>query len=215
MTKAIFFIIFSFSFVFATNTVSTDRLEKKSAQRVKKGQYHNQKSTNRYQQRSDHRVKNREYKSKKSYRLHKKHPLKRRDRNFKKRDTVKRNFRTHNEFRRIKKQHYNNTHSRKHYKSPRSYYQGRRVYKQRGHRHYRSSWYDDFYYDRASFYDNYGYYYGYFNRIGYLLEGIFYKYDRYYTFRDRVRGKGIFDHRYYRPYIHDDYYDYDDSYYRR
>jgi len=54
-------------------------------------------------------------------------------------------------------------------------------------------------YERASFYDRYGYQYGYFSRRGFMFEGEFYRYDRSYTYRDRLRGRGLFDHRYYRP----------------
>jgi hypothetical protein len=71
--------------------------------------------------------------------------------------------------------------------------------RQRGHRHFKRGWFLAYLYDRASFYDNEGFYYGYFNRYGYYFEGVFYRYDRYYTYRDRLRGRGLFDHRYYMP----------------
>ena len=148
------------------------------------------------------------------YKAQRKHKQQKLDKNLRKRDTVKRNFRTHQEFKKMKKRH-QKAQRRIHHQPSRTYFNDRRAYKQRGYRHYRQAWYFDFFYDRASFYDRYGYYYGYFNRMGYFLEGIFYRYDRYYTFRDRVRGRGLFDHRYYRPYLHNDYYDYDDPYYRR
>ena len=61
-------------------------------------------------------------------------------------------------------------------------------------------------YDRASFSDRHGYYYGYFDRRGYMFEGEFYRYDRFYSYRDRMRGKELFGHRYYRPVIN--YYSY-------
>lgn len=70
---------------------------------------------------------------------------------------------------------------------------------QRGYRHYRRSWYMTYRYERASFYDRYGYKYGYFSRRGFMFEGDFYRYDRYYTYRDRLRGRGLFERRYYRP----------------
>jgi len=81
----------------------------------------------------------------------------------------------------------------------------------RGYRHTRNSWYLAYRYERASFYDRHGYYYGYFNRRGYMFEGEFYRYDRYYTYRDRVRGKGLFEHRFYRPVM--DYYYAGNDYY--
>ena len=89
-----------------------------------------------------------------------------------------------------------------------SRYQDRRA---RGYRHTRNSWYLAYRYERASFYDRHGYYYGYFNRRGYMFEGEFYRYDRYYTYRDRVRGKGLFEHRFYRPVM--DYYYASNNYY--
>lgn len=61
-------------------------------------------------------------------------------------------------------------------------------------------WYRGYRYERLPFFDRYGYFYGYFNEIGYFFEGIFYRYDRYYTYRDRLRGRGLFDHFYYRPF---------------
>ena len=225
MTKSILLITFGLSTLFATNTVSPNISEKATEQRVEKRQHQTEKKhhrTERKHQRQkvdqgqyriekkdrQQKIENRKNRSEqRRYKAQRKQQQKM-DRKLKKRDTVKRNFRTHNEFKRVKKQHRNGYH-KMHHKPVKKYYN------HRGYRHYRQAWYDDFYYDRASFYDRYGYYYGYFNRIGYFLEGIFYRYDRYYTFRDRVRGKGIFDHRYYRPYTHNDYYDYDDPYYRR
>ena len=70
---------------------------------------------------------------------------------------------------------------------------------QRGYRHTRRNWYLTYLYERASFYDRHGYRYGYFSRRGFMFEGEFYRYDRYYTYRDRLRGRGLFEHRYYRP----------------
>jgi len=69
----------------------------------------------------------------------------------------------------------------------------------RGHRHTKRGWVLAYRYDRAAFYDHDGFYYGYFNRYGYYFEGVFYRYDRFYTFRDRVRGRGLFNHLFYRP----------------
>ncbi|AKF24748.1 hypothetical protein YH65_04615 [Sulfurovum lithotrophicum] len=69
----------------------------------------------------------------------------------------------------------------------------------RGHRHPKRGWNLAYRYDRAAFYDRNGFYYGYFNRYGYFFEGVFYRYDRFYTYRDRVRGKGLFDRLFYPP----------------
>ncbi len=71
--------------------------------------------------------------------------------------------------------------------------------RQRGYRNFKRGWYLAYRYDRASFYDRYGYHYGYFNRYGFEFDGIFYRYDRYYGYRDRVRGRGLFDNSYYMP----------------
>jgi len=82
-------------------------------------------------------------------------------------------------------------------------------YHVRGQRHWRNSWVLAYKYERASFYDNEGFFYGYFNHRGYMFEGEFYRYDRYYTYRDRVRGKGLFTRRYFRPMI--EYYSYNEN----
>ena len=82
-------------------------------------------------------------------------------------------------------------------------------YQVRGARHWRNSWILAYKYKRAPFYDNEGFFYGYFNHRGYMFEGEFYRYDRYYTYRDRVRGKGLFSRRYFRPLI--EYYSYNDT----
>lgn len=74
-----------------------------------------------------------------------------------------------------------------------------RMNRQRGYRHGKKGWTLAYRYERASFYDNEGYYYGYFNRYGYFFEDVFYRYDRYYTYRDRIEGRGLFDNRYYMP----------------
>ena len=71
--------------------------------------------------------------------------------------------------------------------------------RQQGYRHFKRGWYLAYRYDRASFYDRYGYHYGYFNRYGFEFDGIFYGYDRYYRYQDRMRGRGLFDNRYYMP----------------
>lgn len=79
--------------------------------------------------------------------------------------------------------------------------EGRRVKKPhpKGYRHTQNSWYLTYKYEGAHFYDRHGYYYGDFNHEGYFFEGEFYRYDRDYTYRDRVRGKELFSRRFYRP----------------
>ncbi len=74
----------------------------------------------------------------------------------------------------------------------------RRQY-ERAYRYPKRGWVLAYRYDRADFFDRDGFYYGYFNRYGYFFEGEFYRYDYSYTYRDRVRGRGLFDRYYYRP----------------
>jgi len=117
---------------------------------------------------------------------------------------MRRTFKTPREFRHVKRKHHK---IRKHMKSMLRgrAYESRYAYKEydryqsRGFRQYKNRWYLAFKYERASFYDNEGFFYGYFNRRGYTFEGEFYRYDRYYTYRDRIRGKGLFSRRYFRP----------------
>jgi len=71
--------------------------------------------------------------------------------------------------------------------------------KVQGYRYFKRGWYLAYRYDRAGFYDRYGYHYGYFNSYGFYFDGIFYGYDRYYRYQDRLRGRGLFDTRYYMP----------------
>jgi len=71
--------------------------------------------------------------------------------------------------------------------------------RQQGYRNFKRGWYLVYRYDRATFYDRYGYHYGYSNRYGFNFDGIFYSYDRYYRYQDRLRGRGLFDNRYYMP----------------
>ncbi len=74
--------------------------------------------------------------------------------------------------------------------------------RQRGYRHYRRQWYLTYLYERAEFDDRHGYHYGYFDRFGFEFDGQFYYYDRAYTYQDRLHGKGLFEHRFYRPIHH-------------
>ena len=129
-----------------------------------------------------------------------------------------RNFKTHKEFKRMqqrkvthpnvkrtasKSMHYNNggyQNGRNYgYTESRGYYDDYRPIRQRGYNRTKRGWILAYQYDRASFYDNEGSFYGYFNRYGYYFEDVFYRYDRFYTYRDRVRGRGLFNHRYYMP----------------
>jgi len=71
---------------------------------------------------------------------------------------------------------------------------------QRGYRHPLRSWFYVYKYTKADFVDRYGFYYGYFDRRGYMFEGEFYRYDRDYRYQDRIRGRGLFDRYYfYKP----------------
>ncbi len=71
--------------------------------------------------------------------------------------------------------------------------------RQQGYHNFKRGWYLAYRYDRASFNDKYGYHYGYFNRHGFYFDGLFYAYDRYYRYKDRIRGRGAFDNKYYMP----------------
>jgi hypothetical protein len=71
--------------------------------------------------------------------------------------------------------------------------------RQKGYRYSKRGWELAYRYDRADFFDRYGYHYGYFNRYGYYFEGVFYRYDRFYRYIDRVRGKELFGRRFYMP----------------
>ena len=140
--------------------------------------------------------------------------LKRMDHKLTKHKAVKRNFRTQKEFtrsqRKMAKHYKKQANSRNIHRDSRNYNSGYnynrndypeeyRPVRQRGYSHSNRGWHLVYKHDRASFYDNQGYYYGYFNRYGYYFENVFYRYDRFYTYRDRVEGRGLFDHRYYMP----------------
>ncbi len=133
--------------------------------------------------------------------------IKRMDRKYSKHKAKKRHFKTQKEFlHRSKHKHSKNydkhanyrqgyNYKRERYRADYNYNRNR----QRGFSHWKRGWTLAYRYDRASFYDNKGYYYGYFNHHGYYFEDVFYRYDRYYTYQDRVRGKSLFNHRYYMP----------------
>lgn len=128
-------------------------------------------------------------------------------------DSIQRTFRTHADFKHARPHlitdYYHIYHKRD--------YIRRHNIRQTGLLYFIDGWYFIYQDRHAPFYDQYGYFYGFFNQFGYYFEGIFYSYDRYYTYEDRLRGRGLFDDRYYEPYLEDDYDDwydiYDDPYY--
>lgn len=129
------------------------------------------------------------------------------------RDSIQRTFRTHAEFK----------HARPHLRTNYYHIYHKRDYIRRPHirqvgiLYFINTWYIIYRDRHAPFYDQFGYFYGFFNQFGFFFEGIFYGYDRYYTYEDRLRGRGLFDDRYYEPYLedgYDDWYDiYEDPYY--
>ncbi len=117
----------------------------------------------------------------------------------------RRTFRTKEAFKRIQiyphRYRFQNRWDEERYENGEAYY-GRHLLRRQYERAYprpKRGWILAYRYDRAEFFDRNGFHYGYFNRYGYFFEGVFYRYDYSYTFRDRVRGRGIFDHYYYRP----------------
>lgn len=139
------------------------------------------------------------------------------DRKMTKKRAVHKRFRTPKEYQRMKRRGHTvqrkaatgmrtkrvagNRHNRRYTQSRgiEDDWQYSRGSRQKGYRHFKRGWYLAYRYDRASFYDRYGYNYGYFNRYGFEFDGIFYAYDRYYGYRDRMRGRGLFDRDYYMP----------------
>ncbi len=127
--------------------------------------------------------------------------------------TKNRNFRNQKEFqrvnknRRLKQERKNyrdeysnkNSYNNRHYNDNSYYKREYPIHKQRSYHNLKRGWYLAYRYDRATFNDRYGYHYGYFNTHGYYFEGIFYRYDRDYSYRDRVVGKGLFGNKYYMP----------------
>ncbi|QKF65872.1 hypothetical protein AVENP_0298 [Arcobacter venerupis] len=65
--------------------------------------------------------------------------------------------------------------------------------------------YRNFDYDRNAYADDFGYYYGYFDRTGYFYNNIFFLFDNGYTYYDRLHRRGHFDshHPHYRKYKFD------------
>ncbi len=131
--------------------------------------------------------------------------IKKMDRKHSKHKAKKRHFKTQKEFQHRSKHHRNKSYvNHSDYRNGYNYHRERnRVdynrQRQRGFHQWKRGWTLAYRYDRASFYDSKGYFYGYFNHHGYYFEDVFYRYDRYYTYQDRIRGKGLFDYRYYMP----------------
>ena len=128
--------------------------------------------------------------------------IKRLDRKLTEHKAIKRNFKSKKAFLRKKNRRIHQYHLDldkgylHHHDRYRGFY---RTIKQQGYAHPKRGWTLAYRYDRVSFYDNEGFFYGYFNKHGFYFENVFYRYDRYYTYRDRVRGRGLFSHRYYMP----------------
>lgn len=62
--------------------------------------------------------------------------------------------------------------------------------------------YKNFDYNRHGYRDDFGYYFGYFDKTGYFYNNIFFLYDNKYTYRDRLYSRGYFkpNHVHYREY---------------
>lgn len=133
--------------------------------------------------------------------------IKKMDKHLNRHKAKKRRFHNRKEFARQHKRHpkprFGPAHHQKHYQGYDEAYPMPTPYitpiRQRGYRYSKRGWELAYRYDRATFFDRHGYYYGFFNRYGYYFEGVFYHYDRGYTYGDRVRGRGLFEHRYYMP----------------
>jgi hypothetical protein len=54
--------------------------------------------------------------------------------------------------------------------------------------------YKNFDYNRNGYRDDFGYFYGYFDRVGYFYNNIFFTYDSRYTYSDRLHHRGYFKH---------------------
>ena len=54
--------------------------------------------------------------------------------------------------------------------------------------------YRNFDYNRNGYRDDFGYFYGYFDRLGYFYNNIFFTYDSRYTYSDRLHHRGYFKH---------------------
>ena len=125
--------------------------------------------------------------------------IKKMDHKLTKHKAVKRHFKTQKEFKRTLQRNVQRNGMSKHAKHVTSkslrygtnnydkgynynrpdYRDDYRPIRQRGYNHSNRGWFLAYRYDRASFYDSEGYFYGYFNRYGYYFEDVFYSYDRY------------------------------------
>jgi hypothetical protein len=124
------------------------------------------------------------------------HQITKMDHRLSKHKATKRHFSSQKEFRQTQSRGY----SQHQNYTPNSYQDHYPSHqRQRGYRESKRGWILAYKYDRASFYDSYGYFYGYFNRHGYYFEDVFYRYDRRYRYSDRIKGKSLFQHRYYMP----------------
>ncbi|MDZ7818886.1 MAG: hypothetical protein U5K55_09815 [Aliarcobacter sp.] len=52
--------------------------------------------------------------------------------------------------------------------------------------------YRNFDYNRNAYYDDFGYFFGYFDKVGYFYNNIFFTYDNRYTYYDRLHHRGYF-----------------------
>jgi len=120
------------------------------------------------------------------------HMIQKLDKRFGKHQAVKRNFRDQKDF-------LSRRHAQHQIKYPEQRPRPHHSFKQRGYPYTKRGWELAYLHDRAPFYDRHGYYYGYFNRHGYSFEGQFYRYDKWYSYQDRIRGKELFKERYYIP----------------
>jgi len=115
------------------------------------------------------------------------------------RSTRVRNFKTYKEFMSLRQDKARHPNLKKNIQYQNSHNHNRHIIRQRGYKKTKQGWILAYRYDRASFYDNEGFFYGYFNYHGYYFDGIFYRYDKFYTYQDRVKGRGLFSEKYYMP----------------
>lgn len=78
----------------------------------------------------------------------------------------------------------------------------KRSFKKDHHRYHKR--YSNFNYDRDGYYNDEGFYFGYYDTTGYFYNNIFFAYDGSYTYRDRRYRRGFFrrGHFHRRPYVH-------------
>lgn len=225
--NVILFITLSLTTILSANTltptiVEKNRETKRDVRSIQKYQQDRTKIRHHQTKQRDRKVEKKHLQKKvekRHLKAKQKRHMKKMDKKLAHRKAIKRSFNTHAEFKNIKtlkrSSHYSGYNDEHYYDKNNQREYRNDHHRAHGYRQPHNSWYLTYRYERASFYDRHGYYYGYFNRHGYLFEGDFYRYDRYYTYRDRVRGKGLFDHRYYRPAMDNYYSSFNDPYYRR